>query len=545
VNTIERPNANRAVTADRVVTGNARIMIAGTAASRLTGFLRLAALAYVLGGSRLSDAYNLANTTPNILYDLVIGGVLSGTLVPIFVAAVRRRPDDEDWDAVSAVTSAAAAVLVALTAALFLVVPLLVHLYTLGLHDAASVAERRLAVDLLYLFVPQVALYGAITLMTALLNARGRFAAPAFAPVLNNVVIIVSALIIHHVSPHATVDSVLHDRSVRLILGVGTTLGVLAIAVAMVPTLLVAGPRLRWRWRPRHPAIRRLVRLSGWTFGFVAANQVAFFIITVLANRHAGDLTAYTYAYWLFQLPYGVFAVSVMSALEPDLAHDWIEGNIAEYRRQLVHGIKLVSGVIMPAALGYALLARPVVRLLLEHGNFTAHNARTTSDVLALMALGLPAFSVYLLLMRAYQAMQNTRTMFLTYLVENGINIALAFALAPRFGVRGLAAAFSLAYLGGALVALRDLRRRLGGLREGRLVTSLYRITVAAALTADLALAVSNLLGHLLGTGGGLVLVARVTAAVITGVTVYVYVTRYFGVGEVASLLSLRRHSAP
>jgi peptidoglycan biosynthesis protein MviN/MurJ (putative lipid II flippase) len=146
--------------------------------------------------------------------------------------------------------------------------------------------------------------------------------------------------------------------------------------------------------------------------------------------------------------------------------------------------------------------------------------------------------------MRTYQAMQDTRTMFLTYLVENGLNIALALVLYPFFGVRGLAAALSLAYLGGSIVALWDLSRRLGGLRTPRLGIILYRVAVAAVVTADVALAVSVILAHLLGTRAGAPLATRVILAVGTGVTVYIYLARSFGIHEVASVLHLRRRPA-
>ena len=526
---------------------HARVMIAGTALSRITGLLRVLALAYALGLNRLSDAYNLANTTPNIIFDLVVGGVLSGTLVPVFVRAVRTdNRAEQDWEAVSAVFTVAAVVLVVLTAVILLAVPGLIRVYTLSLHDRTSLAERKLAVDLLYLFVPQIALYGAVTLMTALLNARRSFAAPAFTPILNNVVVIAVVLAVPRLAGHRhpTVDQVLHSTAARLTLGLGTTAGVLAMTVAMLPALAGTGSRLRWNWQPRHPAIATVLRLSGWTAGFVVANQIAYFIVIVLANRHSGGLTAYTYAYWFFILPHGIFAVSVMSAAEPELAAAWHDNDTAAFRTHLLDAIKLVAALAIPAACGYAVLGRPIVRLLLEHGSFGLGAARTTADVLSVMAIGLPTFSFYLLLMRAYQAMQDTRSMFLTYLVENGLNVLLAFALYPRWGVQGLAAALALAYAGGSAVALFDMRRRLGDLRGGRLGLTLYRISVAAVVTADVALGISVLMARVFGTARGGVLLLRVAAAVIAGVTVYVRVARYFGIDEVRTLLQPRRRPA-
>jgi putative peptidoglycan lipid II flippase len=528
------------------VAEHARVMIVGTALSRFTGFLRVVALGYALGFGRLSDAYTLANTTPNILFDLVVGGVLAGTLVPVFVRAVRAHDrGEQDWEAVSAIFTVVAVALVVVTVGFLLLVPVLIRLYTVGLHDRASLAER-LARDLLYLFVPQVALYGAVTLMTALLNARRRFAAPAFAPVLNNLVVIAVVLAVPHLAHHRhpNVDQVLHSNPARLVLGFGTTAGVAAMAVAMIPALLAAGPHLRWRWDPRHQAIRTLLGLAGWTAGAVIAGQVAFFVVSALANHRSGGYTAYSYAYTFFVLPHGIFAVSVMSALEPELSTRWFDRDVPGFRRELVAAIRLVAAFVVPAALGYAVLGRPVVRLLLEHGSFTAAGARTTADVLALMALGLPVYSLFLVLMRAYQAVQDTRTMFVMFLVENVVNLALAFALYPAFGVQGLAVALGLGYAAGCAAALRDLRRKLGGLQDGRLGTALYRITVAAAISANAALLVGrNVLGHALGTAPGPILVVRVAAAVITGVTVYVRVTRYFGVDEVRSMLQLRRRA--
>jgi putative peptidoglycan lipid II flippase len=519
-------------------------MIVGTGLSRITGFLRIFALGYAFGLTPLSDAYNIANTTPNIIFDLVVGGVLSGTIVPVFVRAIRRRDEEADWDAVSAVCTLVAVTLIVLSLVFVIAVPTLVKLYTLGLHGPAAASERRLAADLLYLFVPQVILYGGVTLMTAVLNARRRFAAPAFAPVLNNVVVIAAVLITRAMvhKPAPTVDDLLHSNAARLTLGLGTTAGVLAMAAAMVPSLRAAGPRLRWYWKPRHPAIRTVLRLSGWTAGFVVANQLALLVVNILANQRHGDLTAYSYAYVLFLLPHGIFAVSVMSAVEPELAQRWSVGDVAGYRQQLVEGVRLVAAIIVPAALGYATLGQPIVRLVLEHGSVLPVGAQRIADILALMALGLPAFSIYLLLMRAYQAMQDTRSMFLTYLVENALNIALAALLYPYFGVMGLAAAWSLAYVGGTIVAIHHLGGRIGGLGSRSLNTVLYRIAVAAVTAVDVAMLTSLLIAHLLGTGSALPLFLRVSAAVIVGVTVYVHVARRFGIDEVRSLLRPRRN---
>ena len=164
------------------------VMALGTLLSRVTGLGRVVVLAYVLGATRLADSYNLANNTPNMIFDLVLGGVLSATLVPVFVERLITRDDDEASRAVSAVLTLAAAVLTVASVATVAGAPWIVRLYNSLNHTGAARDEQAVATVFLALFAPQVAFYGFAALAEAVLNARRRFAAPKFAPVLNNVV---------------------------------------------------------------------------------------------------------------------------------------------------------------------------------------------------------------------------------------------------------------------------------------------------------------------------------------------------------------------
>jgi putative peptidoglycan lipid II flippase len=438
------------------------VMAVGTMLSRVTGFGRVFALAYALGFTRLTDSYNLANTAPNILYELVLGGVLSATLIPVFVDHLTNRDEDEAWRSVSAVVTAAGAVLIAISAVFALAAPWIIRLYTLNNDTASAADERYVATYLLRLFAPQVFLLGAITLTTALLNARRRFAVPMFTPIANNLLTIGVLLAFPHVARSVRIAAVRHDHRALLLLGLGTTAGYLLQAVLQVPALRAAGVRFRAVWAPGDEAVRTVLRLSGWTAGVVVGNQLALWISLVLANGRAGDVSAFNAAFMFFQLPHAVFAVSVMTALLPDLSETWSRRDIARFRERLRTGMRVTLALLVPAAAAYVLLARPIVSVVLEHGQLSSASARTTGDVLALFALGLPAFSAYLLLMRAYQAMRDTRRMFYVYVVENGANVVLAFALYPSMGVQGIALSLSLAYVLGAAVAFADLRRRVG-----------------------------------------------------------------------------------
>ena len=422
--------------------------------------------------------------------------MLSATLLPVFVHRLSGDDEDDAWRSISAVVTVVVVVLLGITAAFALLAPWIVRLYTLGNHGADAADQRAVATYLLVLFAPQVFFYGLVTLTTAILHARRRFAVPMFAPIFNNLIVIAVLLSVPHVAHSLQLTAIRHDHRALLLLGLGTTAGVVAMALVQLPALRGARARLRPVWAPRDEMVRVVLRLSGWTFGFSILNQIALWVALILANRHTGDLSAYQAAYsYFFLLPYGIFAVSLMSALQPDLAERWALADVDGYRERLSVGIRTITAVIVPAAIGYIVLAQPIVKLLLQHGRFTAHDTHTTAKVLAVMAIGLPAFSVYLLLMRAYQAMQDARTVFFLYLAENGANVVLALALYPSMGVSGLALAFALAYGAGTMAALFHLRGRIGGLDGRRLARSVTRIGVASAAMAAVVILAARAIG--------------------------------------------------
>jgi putative peptidoglycan lipid II flippase len=512
-------------------------MTLGTLLSRITGFGRIVALAYALGlGSqaRLADTYNLANTTPNIVYDLILGGILSAFIVPVFVDQLARSDETDGWEAISAIVTAAMTFLL-FTSVLFVVAaPWVFRIYTVGRGGTANADQIAVGTFLLRCFAPQVFFYGMAALFTALLNTKRRFFWPMAAPAINNLVVIAVLLTVPHLNRDLSLAATRNDTGFLLWLGVGTTAGVIAQAVVLWPLLKGAGVQLRVVWAPGHPAIRRVVRLAGWTFGYVVVNQISFWVALVLANREPGDVSAYTYAYVFFQLPYGILAVSILTALMPDLADRWSMGDHDRYRERLALGLRTVLFVMLPAAVGYALLAQPILTLVLRHG--AAVDVTTTAELLALFALGLPAFSVYLLFMRGFTATQDTRTPFLVNCVQNALTIVLALALYPSLGVQGLALAFTVAYVLGAGVAGHALRRRTNGLGA----SSLGAIGRMAVATAVMAAVVWTITGAFGGAGGDL---AEVATSVAAGVTVYLVVAKAMKVRELDVLFRIRRRS--
>jgi putative peptidoglycan lipid II flippase len=381
------------------------------------------------------------------------------------------------------------------------------------------------------MFAPQIVFYGMTALIAAVLNARHRFVLPMATPILNNLIVIGVLLIVPHLASSSelvTLHDVRNDTGLLLFLGLGTTLGVAVQAFALIPALRRAAPKLRWRWNPHHAVLRQVLRLSGWTFGYVISNQVAFWIALVLANGTAGGISAYSAAYIFFQLPYGILAVSILTALTPDLAERWSHHDLAGFRRRLGVGIRTGALVLLPAAVGYIVLARPLVTLLLEHGSFTKANANLTADVLTWFALGLPFFSLYLLFVRGYTAMQDTRTPFLINVGENALLIVLDLVLYPAMGVNGLALGFTLSYVAAAAAAGWDLRRRTGGVADPGTASSIIRVAIATAVMAGVVVVAS--VG--IGDTRGLELAARVLASVLAGIVTFLLMARALHVEE-------------
>jgi putative peptidoglycan lipid II flippase len=523
-------------------------MAIGTTLSRITGVGRLIALALALGQFGAADAYNLANTTPNIITDIVVGGVLSATFVPVFVDRLATRGSKEAWRAISAVTTVTIVILVAATVAFWFLTPSIIDLYTVANHTDV-VQQRHVAVSLLRWFVPQLACYGLIGLFAALLNARRKFAAPMFVPIANNVVVIIVLLWFHALVPHPTLASVTHQRGALVLLGLGTTLGVAIQAALLLPSLKRANLHIRFRWEPTHEAMKTIVRLGGWTFAFVVSSQVALVVILALADgvRPPGQVSAYTYAYIFFQLPYGVVAVSVMSAVTPSLAARWALRDTTGFRHRLAFGMRGMLAIIIPSSVGMLILAHPLIDLVLVHGSETAAQGASTAAALAMLSLGLPGFCMFLYMIRVLQSMQDTRTAFYLYLVENSVNIIFGVALVGPLGVRGLALSISIAYTVAAIVALGVIRRKIGWLGGESLTRPVKRVIGASLVMAVVTVLAVNVSDSTHGIG----LLARVVLAVVAGALAYLATAGVAGAraarrtnGRAMSLSGARTHDS-
>jgi len=511
------------------------VMAVGTGLSRVTGFLRVMAMTAALGvtTSRLADAYATANTTPNILYELVLGGVLSSVFVPVFVEWQQQRGKEAAWEIARRVMTITLVVLSAVALLGIVVAPLVIDLYV---RDAADEATRELATFFLRWFVPQIVFYGVGAVATGLLNANRRFAAPMFAPVLNNLVAIgtfVTFLLVP--GPDPTTPATISDAQ-RNVLAIGTTLGVVAMTVALWPALRRLGWRFAWRGAWRDEAVRHIGALAKWTVVYVASNQLAYLLVVIIAfPLGKGDYTAYTVAFIVFQLPHAIFAVSIFTALLTGMSARWSAHDVDGYRTLLSRGVRMTAVVIVPAAAGYIALSGPIARLLFQYGNNTAEGARLIGSILFVFAFGLFPFSLFQLLLRAFYGMQDTRTPALINVGAAGVNVGanLLFVYVADLDVQGLALGHATGYVVASAAALTVMRRRIGGLDGRRTAVTIARVVSAAIPTSQAAWGVERGLRELMGAAGVGARLLAVGGGILAGVLVFAVTALILRIEEV------------
>ena len=496
---------------------NNLVVAAGTALSRVTGLARFIVFAAVIGRDALGDAYLLANETPNIVYDLLLGGLLSATLFPLFSTYLV----DDDDESTNVIIGTAAALITALTAAAVLAAPLIFGIYSINVEDADPAVFREVGTTLARLFLIQILFYGLTGLANAFLNSRRRFFAAAWSPILPNLIIIATLLSLPSPGPDGwQIDDVLTDDRLRLTLGLGAPVGIGSMLLVLIPACLRTGFRFRPQVRWRHPAVRKLLTLSFWTIGFVFANQVAVAVVRNLAGPGSSDATAYVLAFAFFVLPHGLLAVSIATTFQPELARAVAQRSKPDFLANASLGVRMTALVTVPAGFGMFVLRQPLIGLAFERGEFSADDVLATSRALAGFALGLGAFSVYLFVLRGFYAHKDTRTPFTINVFENALNIVLAVVLVGRYGVLGLGLAFALAYVVASLWSLQVLGYKVPGFPIREVLTSLWRTVLASILMAEAVWLVAGQVGGNAGLDAAL----RVTVGTVVGVAVYVAV---------------------
>ncbi len=529
------------------------LMAAGTLISRLTGFVRAALLAAALGLSLNAEVFNVANTIPNSLYILVAGGVFNTVLVPQLVRAIKGDADGGDAYA-NRIITLGAVVLAGVTAVLVIAAPVLMRLVVDSRYftDPALAAERESLIDFARWCLPQIFFYGMFVLVGQILNARRRFGPMMWAPIANNVLsiaVIVTYLFVYAGEPPRGGFS----TSQEVLLGLGSTLGIVLQTLILLPYLRASGFRIRPRFDFRGTGLGHTLRLGLWTVGFVIVNQLAFYVMVHRATSgpatatqgesSASGYTVYANAFLFTQVPHSIVTVSLATATMPIVSAMAADGRLGDVAREMASTLRTVLAVIVPFAVALVAVGPALATVMFSWGA-SAGDTGPLGNTLIAFAPGMLMFSVHYVVLRGFYAVEDTRTPFFIQCVISAVNITLAITLtmvvSPEHVAPALALAYGASYAVGAVVSLSVLSHRLGGLDRRGLLGFVARLT-AAAVPAAL-LAAGTLAGlEVLGLDVGVKRESLVLLAVggCVGVLAYVVLARLLRIHEITQVLTL------
>ncbi len=533
------------------------VMAAGTVASRVTGVMRDIAMTAALGFYLVSDAFSLGNTLPNIIYILVIGGALNAIFIP---QLVRRMKDDADngrayADRLLTITFLS---LLVLSVAAVLLAPWIVDLYSTAQYGSD---QRELATAFARLCLPQIFFYGAFALLSQVLNSRGKFGAPMFAPIIANVIAIATFVtFIVIAGTTAAADGQLSSDQV-LLLGLGTTIGVALQALVLIPVLWKAG----YVWRPRFDwrghGLGKAGTLAIWTLGLVVVNQAGYVVITrlaTLANVSATDagtvaagLTTYQKANLIFMLPQSVITISIVTAMLPSLSRIAHSGQMEQVGRDITSTMRLVASFIVPIGVILMVIGPGIAVLLFGYGAATTAQAALMGSIVSVFMVGLLPFSLWYVVLRGFYALEDTKTPFW---ISVAFNVATLVVAIPLFysttgGVQiamlalGYVVGFWVAFVLAWFLLARKLRKRgadWNSLSIGSTVRSLLRMVLAGTIALlIMAIAQYLLINFLFGNATHFAVLINVILVVAVGSGTYLLLARILRITEVSESLAL------
>jgi putative peptidoglycan lipid II flippase len=465
------------------------IMAIGTILSRITGFIRALLAVAVLGTALLADTFNVANTMPNILYNLLVGGALTAIFVPQLVRSFSDEDGGEGF--ASRLVTTISMILLVLVALGVIFAPALVRLYAPEFSTPGFETEQAIAVAFTRYCLPQIFFLGLFTMLGQVANARGSFAPLMWAPIANNLVVIIVFTGMLIAQRSLSLDTIT-DLQVQ-ILGWGTTLGVVVQALILIPVVKRSGIHLRLMLGVK--GLGKSFGLAGWTLVYVLISQLGYLVTVNVAtsaavrSAQAGittgvGFTPFTSAYYIMLLPYSIVTISIVTALLPHLSKLAIQKDVEEVRKQLIRAIRMVGVVTVPSAVAL-LLFGPLMTQALYLGIPLA-DARYIGYVLSALSLGLVAFSINLILIRGFNAFEDTKTQVVSIFIINVVSVALSYVflavLDSNWVTVGLGVAFSVSYIVGLFITVALLKRHIGPLRISEFASQHGRLLIASLI---------------------------------------------------------------
>jgi putative peptidoglycan lipid II flippase len=496
-------------------------MAIGTLASRVTGFVWKVQLAWVAGLGVINDSFTVANTLPNIVYELLMGGVFAALVVPLLV----RAQDDPDGgrEYTNRLLTVGMTMLLAGTVVAVAMAPLFTRLYMDG---STGTANTELTTAFAYLLLPEIVFYGLFALLSAILQAKHVFGPTGWAPVFNNVVIMLTIGIYAIVPGEISLNPVRMGDAKILVLGIGVTLGIAAQALVLLPALRRLGFRFRWTWG-LDSRLKESGRLALWLLCYTLVTQTGMVITTrVLTAGAQGGAAIYSNAWLLFQLPYGVIGVSLLTAITPRMSRAAADGDTEKLIEHMSLGSRLCTVMLVPISAMLTVAGSAIGIALFGNGNANIADAERLGAALAFSAFGILPFALTMLQMRVFYAMKDSRTPTVIVIVMTAVKIPMLYLVADRLRpedvVIGVLLVVALTYVVGAVLGQMWLWVRLGRLQSMRVVRTIVQTIAAGAIGALVAYGATLLLNMVLPDGTGPRLVAWLDVVVLGIVTITV-----------------------
>ncbi|MGI6678087.1 MAG: murein biosynthesis integral membrane protein MurJ [Dehalobacterium sp.] len=489
-------------------------------ATKLLGFVREMVIAYGFGASFMTDAYLIAYTIPYFL-QAILGFALVSAVVPVLTKYLVDENYNETWHVASTILNLTAVVLAVVTVIGIAGAGILVKITAPGaVPELAS-----LATYLTRIMFPSVIFMGVGMVISGILNASYKFAAPAFAPGFSNIIIILSVLLFS-------------SRYGITGLAVGTLISFFGFLVIQIPVLRRVKFRYHLVWDLKHPAVRNLVVTLVPIILGVAVNQINLALNRIFASWLAeGSISALNYAMKLMNLPQGIFVAAVVAAVYPTMSAFAIKGEKKALTDTLFRGLGMVSLIAIPAAAGLMVLRVPIVQLLFERGAFDHQATLATASALLYYCVGLFPASANMVLTRAYYAIGDVKRPVYAGFFSVMVNIMLSVVLMKYMAHSGLALAHSLATGANTLFLYFGLKTHLPYLKGKTLIVSLGKICLASGVMALVTWGAAVFLEAKLDINMGRNLALLVLSAITLGVFTYFIAVILFKVDDVKVML--------
>lgn len=507
----------------------AGFMVAANLVSRILGFVRESLMAGLFGKTGATDAYNTAFILPDLLYWLLVGGVLSAALIPVLSEYIAKGREEEGWKVISSVINVIFLALCVMVVTAIIFAPKFIEFQVPGF----TTENKDLAVFLTRILLMQPVILALSGITMGILNSYKIFWPSALGTVLYNASIIIFGAIFADAGDTNSISG----------FAFGVVIGALVNFMVQVPYLRKVGLRYYPIIDLKHPGVKKIIALSLPIIIMYTLNQLQVAVNSNLGSTLVpGSLTAVWYSYRLFQVPVGIFALAIGVAVFPTMTEQAALRRTDDLIETISGVVRLIIYITMPVSIGMIVLRVPLITLLFQHGEFSANDTLLTAIPLCFFCLGMTAQAVIQILPRAFYALQNTWTPVFIGLLAMIFSIAWMFILVGPLAHGGLALAFSLGVVLQMLLLFVFLRKRIGRIDARRIIMTTLKVTTVSVLMGLIVFILAWLLGYILGSGKGASLVILIIGGLV-GALFYALITRIMGMEEFEMAMDMIRRS--